>query len=236
MKEKLDKSKENVSAMFNSIAHKYDFLNHFLSLGIDNRWRKKLRKQLPKNNKLKILDIATGTGDLAVEMAKLNPNKITGVDISPEMVKFGIKKIIKKKLDKIIELKVGDSLQLEFQDNSFDVVTCAFGVRNFENLEKGLKEIHRVLNKNGQILILEFSKPSNKFFGGIYKLYFLKILPMIGRLISKDNFAYKYLPISVNTFPYGKDFCNILKKTGFKETKTKEVTMGLASIYTGIKN
>ncbi|MBN2891079.1 MAG: bifunctional demethylmenaquinone methyltransferase/2-methoxy-6-polyprenyl-1,4-benzoquinol methylase UbiE [Bacteroidales bacterium] len=235
MTERLNKSKENVSSMFDSIAPKYDFLNHFLSMGIDKRWRKKVRKLLAYKKDAVILDVATGTGDLAIELHKNKPLRVVGIDISEKMVEVGKAKVIAKKLDNVIDLQTGDSLDIKFDANTFDAVTCAFGVRNFENLEKGLSEIFRVLKTNSKIVVLEFSKPNNKVFGGIYKFYFTKILPFVGRMISKNDFAYKYLPMSVDKFPYGKEFLDILQKVGFCETKTKKLAAGIASIYCGVK-
>lgn len=231
----IDKQKESVSSMFNDIAPRYDFLNHFLSLGIDKIWRRKVRQKLPKNSNQKILDIATGTGDLAIELSKAKPESILGIDIAEKMVDIGKKKVEAKKLQKIIKLQTGDSLNIEFDDEYFDVATCSFGVRNFEDLNKGLSEIYRVLKNNGKIIILEFSKPNSKIFGGVFKLYFNKILPFFGKLISKNISAYTYLPNTVNTFPHGIEFLNILKKNGFTNTSNQKLSFGIANIYCGIK-
>lgn len=223
--------KEQVATMFNNIAPKYDFLNQLLSMGIHKGWRRKavnlLKEVKPKN----ILDIATGTGDFAIEAMKLNPDKVVGVDISEGMLKIGVEKINKLGLQNKIELKFGDSENLPFADNSFDAITVGFGVRNFENLEKGINDIYRVLNKNGMIAILEFSKPQAFPIKQIYHFYFRYITPAIGKLFSKDSSAYTYLPESVKAFPAGEDFLNVLKKAGFKETKAIPVTFGVASIY-----
>ncbi len=228
--------KQQVRTMFNNIAHRYDFLNHFLSAGIDYSWRRKAVKILGKNNPQIILDVATGTGDLAIEAVKLNPEKIVGVDIAEDMVKIGIEKIKKKNLDNVIDLQVGDSEELHFEDNFFDAAMVAFGVRNFENLEKGLFELNRVLKKDAMILVLEFSKPRKAPVKQLYNFYFNNILPGLGKMISGDSSAYTYLPESVGKFPAGDDFLKILQKTGFKDTKQRPLTFGIATIYTGIKN
>ncbi len=235
MSKNLNKSRETVSLMFDNIAPKYDSLNHILSLGIDKAWRKKLRKSIPQNEDISIIDLASGTGDLAIELTKCNPKKILGLDISEEMIKVGRQKVSKKRLENKIELQVGDSLDTNLDSEKFDVATCAFGVRNFENLEKGLSEMRRILKKNGKIMILEFSKPNNIIFGKIYNFYFNRILPKIGAAVSKNSYAYKYLPDSVETMPYGQDFCKILEKIGFEEIRQKKLTMGIASIYYGTK-
>ncbi len=227
--------KEEVRAMFNNIAHRYDFLNHFLSLGIDKIWRRKAIRILQKHNPAHILDVATGTGDFAVMARKLNPEKITGIDISSGMLEVGRKKIHSKKLDELIELQLGDSENLPFEDQCFDSVIVAFGVRNFENLNKGLKEMQRVLKKGGIVLILEFSIPTNWLFKSLYNIYFFKILPFFGRLFSKDKAAYTYLPESVYAFPSGNRFLEMLDNCGFCQNAQKRLSGGIASIYTGIK-
>lgn len=223
--------KEQVAEMFNNIAPKYDLLNQILSLGIHKGWRKKAIKLLGKEKPRTILDIATGTGDFAIEALKLNPEKVTGVDISEGMLKLGIEKVKKLGLSDKIELKKGDSENLVFPDNSFDAVTVGFGVRNFENLEKGIADIYRVLNVNGTLVVLEFSKPRKFPIRQLYKFYSKFITPTIGRLFSKDSSAYSYLPESVNAFPDGEDFLNVLKKAGFNSTKANTVAFGIASIY-----
>ena len=223
--------KEQIAEMFDNISPKYDFLNRMLSMGIDVLWRKKAVKLLKKYNPKTILDIATGTGDFAIEAVKLNPEKIIGIDISEGMLKYGQQKIKKKGLDKIIELQKGDSEDLAFADNSFDAATAGFGVRNFQNLEKGLAEILRVLKPGGVAVILEFSQPETVPFKQIYNFYFKYILPFWGKIISKDNAAYTYLPESVNEFPYGEKFMEILRKTGYKNVRQKRLTMGIATIY-----
>ena len=235
MEIKKENKKQQVRAMFNSVAHRYDFLNHFLSAGIDYRWRRKAIKILAKNNPKTILDVATGTGDLAIAALKLNPKKVIGVDIAEDMVEIGKKKIKEKKLEKIIHIQVGDSEDLQFNDNTFDAAIVAFGVRNFENLEKGLSEMYRVLNNNGIIMILEFSKPTATPVRQFYQFYFKNILPFLGRIISGDNSAYTYLPKSVEEFPMGNEFLRILNKVGYTDTQHIPLTFGIASIYTGKK-
>lgn len=230
-KDSKSSKKEQVATMFDNIAPKYDFLNQLLSLGIHKSWRRKainlLKEYEPKN----ILDIATGTGDFAIEAMKLNPKKITGVDISEGMLKLGREKINKLGLQNIIELLSGDSEKLPFKNNSFDAITIGFGVRNFENLEKGINDIYRVLNKNGTLVILEFSKPKKFPIKQVFNFYFKYITPLAGKIFSKDNSAYSYLPESVKAFPDGNNFLSILKKAGFKETNAISLTFGIASIY-----
>lgn len=221
--------------MFDSIAHSYDFLNHFLSLGIDIMWRKKAVKEISKIKPQYILDIATGTGDLAIECAKLKPKKIIGVDISNNMLNVGRTKILKKGLSDLIDMKNGDSENLSFEDNKFDAITAGFGVRNFENLDKGLNELYRVLNQEGKIVILEPSEPKSFPFKQIYLVYFNTILPMLGKVFSKDSSAYTYLPNSVAAFPCGNEFVQKLKKAGFKNAKHTPLTFGIAALYTGTK-
>jgi demethylmenaquinone methyltransferase/2-methoxy-6-polyprenyl-1,4-benzoquinol methylase len=234
-KDKSDAKKKQVAEMFDSISGKYDFLNHFLSLGIDIRWRKKAIKMLRDLKPKQILDIATGTGDFAIESLKLNPEKVIGVDISEGMLNVGRKKMKKKGYSDIIDMQSGDSENLHFEDNTFDAVIVAFGVRNFENLEKGLSEMNRVLRPGGRAVILEFSKPTVFPFKQLYNFYFRWILPKIGKVVSKDNAAYTYLPESVNEFPFGNEFLEILGKTGYKNTKCKPLTLGISSIYMGEK-
>ena len=234
-KDKETGKKQQVADMFDNISHKYDFLNHFLSLGIDIRWRKKAIKLLKDIEPKQILDIATGTGDFAIESLKLNPDHVTGVDISEGMLNVGRQKLKKRKLNDKITLTSGDSENLPFEDNKFDAIIVAFGVRNFENLEKGLSEMFRVLRPGGKVVVLEFSKPKRFPFKQLYNFYFKNILPTLGKTISKDNAAYTYLPESVRSFPDGKDFTSILDKLGFKDTVCKPLTLGISSIYTGIK-
>ncbi|WP_436515483.1 bifunctional demethylmenaquinone methyltransferase/2-methoxy-6-polyprenyl-1,4-benzoquinol methylase UbiE [Ekhidna sp. To15] len=234
-KDNSDAKKKQVAEMFDSISSKYDFLNHFLSLGIDIRWRKKAIKMLSDLQPKQILDIATGTGDFAIESLKLNPEKVIGVDISEGMLNVGKEKMKKRGYSDIIDMQSGDSENLHFDDNKFDAVIVAFGVRNFENLEKGLSEMNRVLRPGGRAIILEFSKPTIFPFKQLYNFYFRWILPKIGKVVSKDNAAYTYLPESVNEFPFGDDFLRILEKTGYKNTKCKPLTLGISSIYVGEK-
>jgi len=234
-KDKNTSKKEQIAAMFNSISGKYDFLNHFLSLGIDILWRKRAVRLLKKHQPKLILDIATGTGDFAIEALSLNPEKIIGVDISEGMLSVGREKLIKKNLTDKIELISGDSEFLPFEDNFFDAVIVSFGVRNFENLEKGLSDMLRVLKPGGKVVILEFSKPKSFPFKQIYQFYFQWILPKIGKLISKNHAAYTYLPDSVEAFPDGVDFLNILNKIGFQKNQCTPLTLGISSIYSGSK-
>lgn len=234
-KEQQTGKKEQVAAMFNSISRRYDLLNHLLSLGIDIYWRKKAIGLLQTQKPRLILDIATGTGDFAIEALALNPDKVIGVDISEGMLAMGREKIKRLKLADKIELHSGDSEKLLFQDNYFDAVIVSFGVRNFENLYKGLADMHRVMKAGGTCLVLEFSKPSTFPFKHLYNFYFKHILPLIGKVISKDNAAYHYLPESVQAFPDGQDFLNIFEKAGFKSTKCIPLTFGISSIYIGKK-
>ena len=234
-KEAKDSKKRQVAHMFDSIAGRYDLLNHLLSGGIDVRWRKKAISMLKAKQPKLILDIATGTGDFALEALTLNPEKVIGIDISEGMLAVGKEKIAKLGLQHKIELNKGDSEIIEYPDNYFDAVIVAFGVRNFENLPIGLSEMQRVLKKDGMVVILEFSKPSGFIFKGIYNFYFKYVLPFVGRLVSGNNAAYTYLPESVNEFPYGKQFVELLEKTGFKSPECKELTLGISSIYTATK-
>lgn len=227
--------KEQVAKMFNNISHRYDFLNHFLSLGIDKLWRKKAISLLrPQNPKL-ILDVATGTGDFAIQALVLNPDKVIGIDISTGMLDVGRVKIRERKLDSKIELLEGDSEKLPFEENKFDAITVAFGVRNFENLELGLREIKRVLKPGGMLVVLEFSKPRSFPFKQLYNFYFKSILPGVGRMVSADKSAYTYLPASVEAFPDGNDFIQVLQRVGFNKTQCRTLTFGISSIYTGTK-
>ena len=227
--------KEQVAQMFDTISTNYDGLNRVISLGVDINWRKKVVKIVGENNPKQILDIATGTGDLALMMANLNPVKITGLDISPGMLSVGKEKIAKAKLSDKIEMIVGDSEAMPFENNTFDAITVSFGVRNFANLNKGLKEIARVLKPFGVLVILETSNPVKFPFKQGYKLYTTLFLPIIGKLFSKDKSAYTYLSESANSFPFGNEFNNILQKNGFTHTKADPVTFGVATIYTAKK-
>jgi len=226
--------KKQVTQMFDNIAGSYDFLNHTLSLGMDNIWRKIAIKKL-SNNPSTILDIATGTGDFAISASKYTNATITGIDISQGMLDVGIEKINKKGLTDRIKLQLADSENLPFQDNSYDAVTAGFGVRNFEDLNKGLSEMYRTLKSGGIVAILEPSEPTYFPLKQFYKLYFHHILPFIGGIISKDKNAYTYLPDSVSAFPSGKDFLTELVKVGFKESKHIPLSFGIVSLYIAIK-
>lgn len=228
--------KEQVAEMFDNIAPRYDFLNQLFSLGIHKGWRKKSVKKLLASQPKILLDVATGTGDFAIELNRqLNPERITGVDISEGMMKIGREKLKQLGLDQKIELIEGDSANLPLADNSFDAITVGFGVRNFENLENGLAGMYRVLKPGGTMVVLEFSRPKKFPIKQIYSLYFNRIMPLIGRIFSKDNRAYSYLPESVNAFPDGQDFLAIMGKTGFCESTWQPLSFGIASIYTGRK-
>lgn len=227
--------KEQVTQMFDSISDNYDGLNRVISFGIDVKWRKRVVAILKKKRPKAILDIATGTGDLAINLIETGAQKIIGLDISPGMLEVGKTKVADKKLSDTIEMVVGDSEQLPFTDNSFDAVTVAFGVRNFENLEKGLAEIYRVLRPKGTFVVLETSVPTKSPFKQGYHFHCNYILPLVGRLFSKDRSAYSYLSASAAVFPHGEDFNNILRKIGFIEVTNKPQTFGVASIYVATK-
>ena len=231
-----DKSKkQEVAEMFDNISARYDFLNHFLSLGIDKIWRRKAINQLRSTPVKKLIDIATGTGDFAIAALKLNPEEVIGLDISAGMLAVGEQKMIKNKVDSIIKMQLGDSENIPYDSNYFDALTVGFGVRNFENLELGLAEMLRVLKPGGKAVILEFSKPKRfpiKQIFGFYSRYFI---PFFGKRISKDAQAYSYLPESVAAFPEGKDFEEILHKIGYKNIESTLVSGGIATIYAGIK-
>lgn len=225
--------KQQVSKMFDNIAPYYDFLNRLLTLRIDVLWRKKAIKSLIESQPKRILDVATGTADVAIMMAKqLEVDEIIGMDISKEMLEVGRKKILKRDLSDKIKLEHGDSENLPYEDNSFDAATVAFGVRNFEDLKKGLGEMKRVIKPGGQLVVLEFSKPTMFPFKQGFNFYFKYILPLIGRITSKDPKAYDYLYRSVQVFPDGDAFLNILQQTGFNNTKCKQLSLGICSIYT----
>lgn len=228
--------KEQVAGMFDAIAGKYDFLNRFLSAGIDTRWRKKAIAYLQDAQPRKVLDVATGTGDVAIMTAHLlKPDKIIGIDISEGMLQIGRKKLEKAGLDSIIELSKGDSEAINFGENTFDAVTVAFGVRNFQHLEKGLSEIRRVLKPGGKLVILEFSKPKMPFVSFFYNFYMKIVTPNMGKLFSKNRSAYKYLDESIKKFPEGKNFTKILDNIGFKKTFSKALSLGICTIYCGVK-
>jgi demethylmenaquinone methyltransferase/2-methoxy-6-polyprenyl-1,4-benzoquinol methylase len=224
--------KAQVEKMFDNIARRYDFLNRFLSLGIDVYWRKRAIRQLRKDRPGQVLDVATGTADVALEIYRqLKPAKITGVDISDNMLAIGREKILRKGLEEVITLENGDSENLRFADHSFDAATVAFGVRNFESLRKGLKEMNRVIRPGGKIVILEFSRPTVFPFKQLFQFYFRYILPVIGRITSRDPKAYKYLFESVQAFPQGQAFLDLLSETDFKNGKCIPLTLGVCSIY-----
>jgi demethylmenaquinone methyltransferase / 2-methoxy-6-polyprenyl-1,4-benzoquinol methylase len=227
--------KEQVAKMFNSISGNYDFLNHFLSLGIDITWRRKAIRMLQTSQPKLILDVATGTGDFALEALKLNPDKVIGIDISEGMLEVGRRKMKERNLTEKIELQLGDSENLPFEENKFDALIVAFGVRNFENLEKGLSEMLRVIKPGGTVVILEFSRPRQFPFKQFYNFYFKFILPKIGRWVSSDKSAYTYLPESVQAFPDGDQFIQLLSRLGYKNTACKPLTFGISSLYTGTK-
>jgi len=228
--------KQQVATMFNNISKTYDFLNHFLSLGIDIIWRRIAIKELSGNRPKLLLDIATGTGDFAFEaISILKPEKIIGVDISEGMLAIAAEKIKKRGLENIFEVQSGDSEKLMFDSDTFDAVTVAYGVRNFENLEKGLKDMLRVLKPDGKTVILEFSKPKRFPVKQLYNFYFHYITPAVGNFISKDSRAYKYLPESVRDFPDGDSFIELMQKVGYRNTKCRVLAFGICSIYTGVK-
>lgn len=227
--------KEQVTQMFDSISGNYDGLNRVISFGIDIKWRKRVVAILKEKEPKTILDIATGTGDLAINMVETGAKKIIGLDISPGMLAVGKKKVSNKQLDKTIEMVVGDSENLPFEASSFDAVTVAFGVRNFETLEKGLAEIYRVLKPKGTFVVLETSVPTKTPYKQGYRFHCNYILPVVGRLFSKDRAAYSYLSESAAVFPHGQDFNNILRKIGFIEVTNKPQTFGVASIYVATK-
>src|SRR5438067_4681441 len=228
--------KQQVADMFNNISKTYDFLNHFMSLGIDIIWRKKAINELKKDQPKRILDVATGTGDFAFEaLSILKPKKIIGVDISQGMLDIAQQKITKRGLGDKFEIKLGDSEGLPFSADEFDAVTVAYGVRNFENLEAGLADIYRVLKPGGKAVVLEFSKPKAFPVKQLYNFYFHYITPGIGKLFSKDSRAYSYLPESVAAFPDGSRFTGMMDKVGFKQTNNRPLMFGICSIYTGVK-
>jgi demethylmenaquinone methyltransferase / 2-methoxy-6-polyprenyl-1,4-benzoquinol methylase len=232
----MEEKKKMVESMFNSIAWRYDFLNHFLSFGTDYFWRRKAIKMISKYKKNPvILDVATGTADLALASIKIDPVKVTGIDISEKMLEIGKSKILKKGLGDRIELVKGDSESIDIENNTFDVTMVAFGVRNFADPLKGLSEMCRVTKPGGIIMVLEFSKPSGYFFRNLYNFYFLRILPLFGKVFSKDSRAYNYLPESVMKFPDNEEFLKLLALAGFTGGRQKKLSGGIASIYTGFK-
>lgn len=230
-----DGKKQQVEQMFDSISQRYDFLNRSLSFGIDVLWRKKMVRELKNFANGPILDIATGTADVAIEISKNHASEITGIDVSEGMLSVGRLKISKRNLDKQITLIKGDAENLPFEKNSFACATVAFGVRNFENLNKGLEEIHRVLKPGGKLVVLEFSKPKVFPIKQLYDFYFKYFCPWWGKLLSKDASAYTYLYESVKAFPEGNDFLKIAKEAGFNSLHLNRVTFGIVTLYTGIK-
>ncbi|GGW72635.1 demethylmenaquinone methyltransferase/2-methoxy-6-polyprenyl-1,4-benzoquinol methylase [Winogradskyella epiphytica] len=231
-----DQSKKvQVTKMFDTISKEYDSLNRVISFGIDIKWRNKVVKLVDKTNPKNILDIATGTGDLAISLAETKAEEIIGLDISDGMLEVGRQKIKAKNLDHIISMVIGDSEELPFEDHTFDAITVAFGVRNFEHLEKGLAEILRVLKPNGIFVILETSVPTNPIYKAGYNFHTKLIMPTIGKLFSKDKVAYNYLSESASVFPYGEALNNILRKIGFINVEDHPQTMGVATIYSASK-
>ncbi|MEG1553583.1 MAG: bifunctional demethylmenaquinone methyltransferase/2-methoxy-6-polyprenyl-1,4-benzoquinol methylase UbiE [Rikenellaceae bacterium] len=228
----MDKSRDNIENMFNDIAPKYDVLNHILSMGIDREWRDKVVKEVSQHHPREILDVAAGTCDLSIAIAKgCKDAHITAVDLSGEMLQVGRLKVKREDLEKQIDIEKQDATEMSFQDGSVDVLTVAFGVRNFEDLDKGLREFHRVLREDGHLYILEFSKPRKGFFSVVYSLYFKHLLPFIGGVISNNKRAYTYLPASVLSFPYGEEFEAKLREVGFRDVKSKQLTFGIATLY-----
>lgn len=227
--------KEAVQDIFNDIAPKYDLLNHFLSFNIDKSWRRKAIKCIAESEKGLLLDVACGTGDFSIAACRHGVKKVIGIDISENMITVGRKKIKEKGLEDQVELQSGDCENMLFDSQRFDVVTVAFGVRNFEHLEKGLTEMHRVLKNGGKAIILEFSMPEKAPMKQLYKFYFRYILPLVGGMISGNKGAYTYLPESVMKFPQGKDFLNIMANCGFSQVSCRKLTFGVASLYIGIK-
>jgi demethylmenaquinone methyltransferase/2-methoxy-6-polyprenyl-1,4-benzoquinol methylase len=228
--------KEQVAAMFNAISPKYDALNRILSAGIDQSWRRKTLREIRATGALNLLDVATGTADLALALAKGIPgSRVVGVDISSGMLEVGRSKVRANDLEGRVRLDLGDGEQLPYEESSFGAVTVAFGVRNFENLEQGLRDMRRVLEPGGTLAVLEFSQPTAWPLRSFYLLYFKNILPRIGRMVSKDASAYTYLPNSVQAFPYGEAFAAKLREAGFKSVRVRPLTFGIASLYLAIK-
>lgn len=227
--------KGQVEDMFDSIAPQYDFLNHLLSLNIDKIWRNRAVKLLRPKQPKQILDVATGTGDFALALSKLSPDRIVGLDLSEQMLTYGRIKVQKKNLQNLITMVKGDSEALPFESNTFDAITVAYGVRNFENTLKGLTEMCRVTKPGGTVVVLEFSKPKVFPVKQLFYFYFHFVLPLVGRLFSKDRRAYTYLPESVETFPEGKEFLGLLEQAGYREVKQIPLTFGISSIYHATK-
>jgi demethylmenaquinone methyltransferase/2-methoxy-6-polyprenyl-1,4-benzoquinol methylase len=236
MSNQISERKKDSYKIFNEIASTYDFLNHTLSFGIDIYWRKKLLKHLPNKNSINALDLATGTGDVALTLVN-DPRikKITGIDLSKGMIDIGIKKVKKKGLEKKIFLMLGDGVNIPAGDNAFDLTTISFGIRNFSDPQKSLHDIHRVLKNEGRLMIMEFAIPTNPLIRAIYFFYFRYFLPKIGNIVSKHKDAYTYLNQSVEDFPYGDNFLNLMKNAGFKNLKMQSLTFGIAMLYIGDK-
>ncbi len=236
MENSSNRNQGDVTAMFDNIAHSYDFLNHLLSFGIDRYWRRKAVRIIGRAYvSPEILDVAAGTGDLSLAAMKISPRHITGIDVSSKMLELGRKKILRKGLDGIIDLREGDSENIFFPDGTFDVAMVAFGVRNFNDPLKGLKEMKRVVREGGMVLVLEFSRPVRFPVRQLYNFYFLHILPFIGKVFSGDGGAYRYLPESVLQFPDNDSFMSLMSDAGLESVRQKRLTFGIASIYTGLK-
>jgi demethylmenaquinone methyltransferase/2-methoxy-6-polyprenyl-1,4-benzoquinol methylase len=232
-KSSFNPSREKVWLMFDRIAGKYDLLNHLLSLGFDRQWRKNVIRYLPKVNNLSVLDLATGTGDQLVAILRHHQHirRAVGMDMAAEMLAIARKKVEKTEFNKITEFKTGDAGNIDFPENSFDSVTISFGIRNFVDLEKSLSEIRRVLKPSGRLLILEFSMPENRMIRRLHLFYLRKILPAIGKLISGDDYAYRYLNQTIETFPYGEAFCSLLRKADFTGARAIPLTFGVVTLY-----
>ena len=236
MKTKIDERKKESYKIFDSIAPTYDSLNHILSFGIDILWRKKLTKKLPTNKELFVVDLATGTGDVALHLSKEKSiHKIQGFDLSRNMIEIGRQKVNKKRVEHKVSLDIGDGMNIPLEDNSVDVITLSFGIRNFSNPQKGLEEIHRVLKPGGRALIMEFSIPKNYFIKQAYFFYFRKVLPWIGNKVSGHKDAYTYLNKTVESFPYGKKFLGLMNKAGLENLEANPLTFGISSLYVGDK-
>ena len=227
--------KEKVQEMFNGIAPKYDLLNHLLSMGIDKSWRRKAMRELEGGRRRTVLDIACGTGDFSIEALRHGVERVVGADISENMLAVAREKAREKGLEDRLEFRYGDSENLDFEDGTFDAVTVAFGVRNFEHLERGLAEMCRVLRPGGKVVVLEFSTPERFPMKQLYRFYFKQILPRVGGLVSGDRKAYEYLPASVFAFPQGDRFLQIMRSCGYKNVAQRRLTFGIASLYTGEK-
>ncbi len=228
-------SQNYVRSLFDGIAHRYDFLNHLLSGGIDRYWRRKAVELLAPYHPQRILDVATGTGDFALQVLKLRPQSVTGIDISTEMLKRAQLKAQQRAISHTLSFIQASVEQLPFNDNSFDAALVAFGVRNFENLEQGLKEIHRVLTLNGVLIVLEFSQPQHFPIKQLYRFYLHKLIPVVGKFFSNHSEAYRYLPTTIDEFPYGNNFCTVLNNVGFQQATFYPLTFGIVTIYTARK-